>query len=358
MSRYLLVDVGAGTMDVLFLDTDIQQPYKAVVRSPVLTLAEQAESLAGDIVVTGGEMGGGPVTDVLRRRSRRARVTMSRSAAATLHHDPSRVRSWGIHIVEDPTAEDLARKAPSAHLHLEDLQPQRIRSIVEGFGVGFDFDLVAACAQDHGVAPPGISHLEYRHRLQRRILDDSPYPQAMLYDSGQVPAELNRLRCLARSASALPTREVYVMDSGMAAILGASLDSSIQPDTRALVLDIATSHTVGAALDGEEIAGFFEYHTRDITLQRLENLLEDLAEGRLDHDRILAEGGHGAYLRKTIRLDSVASIVATGPKRALVKPSQFPIRPGAPWGDNMMTGTVGLLEAVRRRKKLPAMPYF
>jgi hypothetical protein len=30
---------------------------------------------------------------------------------------------------------------------------------------------------------------------------------------------------------------------------------------------------------------------------------------------------------------------------------------GAPWGDNMMTGTVGLLEALRRRKGLSAMTY-
>jgi hypothetical protein len=30
---------------------------------------------------------------------------------------------------------------------------------------------------------------------------------------------------------------------------------------------------------------------------------------------------------------------------------------GAPWGDNMMTGTVGLLEAVRLRENLPPIDY-
>jgi hypothetical protein len=30
---------------------------------------------------------------------------------------------------------------------------------------------------------------------------------------------------------------------------------------------------------------------------------------------------------------------------------------GAPWGDNMMTGTVGLLEALRRHKGLEAIVY-
>lgn len=357
MSRYLLVDVGAGTMDVLYFDTNLGQPYKAVVRSPVRTVAEKAEALAGDLVVTGGEMGGGPITDVLRRRSRQYKVTMSVSAAATLHHDVERVRSWGIRIVDDETAEAAARNSKTAHLHLEDLDPARIRSIVESFGVPFDFDIVAACAQDHGVPPTGVSHLEYRHLLQCRILDQTPYPHAMLYDGRKVPPAFNRLASLARSAAALPTREIYVMDSGMAAILGASMDASLQPGAKAMVLDVATSHTVGAALEGEEIAGFFEYHTRDITLERLEALLEDLAEGKLEHKRILAEGGHGAYMRKTIHLDAVSSIVATGPKRALLKPSRLPIRAGAPWGDNMMTGTVGLLEAVRRYKNLPQLDY-
>lgn len=358
MSRYLLVDIGAGTMDILYLDTDNPQAYKAVVRSPVLAMAEKAESLPGDLIVTGCEMGGGPITEVLRRRSRRARVTASVSAAATLHHDPERVRSWGIRIVEDAAADDLAAASPEAHLRLQDLELTRIRPIVEGFGVPFDFDVVAACAQDHGVPPPGISHLEFRHLLQRRALDRHPVPHAMLYSGDRVPSEFNRLNGLARSAAELPTQEVFVMDSGMAAILGASMDPAVQPGTPALVMDIATSHTVGAALDGEEIAGFFEYHTRDISLKRLEILLHELAEGRLDHGRILAEGGHGAYLRKSIGLESVSFAVATGPKRALVKASNFPIRPGAPWGDNMMTGTVGLLEAVRRRKRLPAIEYF
>jgi uncharacterized protein (DUF1786 family) len=124
-----------------------------------------------------------------------------------------------------------------------------------------------------------------------------------------------------------------------------------------LVLDIATSHTVGAAIAGNEITGFFEYHTQDITLERLENLLRDLADGKLSHKQILAEGGHGAYLRQSVGFDTIETIVATGPRRKMLAGSQLSIEFGAPWGDNMMTGTVGLLEALRRRKGLEPITY-
>jgi uncharacterized protein (DUF1786 family) len=168
---------------------------------------------------------------------------------------------------------------------------------------------------------------------------------------------MNRLKSIANAAGQLPADEVYVMDSGMAAILGASLDDRCHSKQRYMVLDIATSHTVGAAMAGNEIAGFFEYHTHDITLDHLQNLLRDLADGKLSHEQILAEGGHGAYLRQAVGFDAIETIVATGPRRKMLVNSRLSIEFGAPWGDNMMTGTAGLLEALRRRKGLEPIIY-
>ncbi|HYQ60415.1 MAG TPA: DUF1786 family protein, partial [Desulfatiglandales bacterium] len=142
----------------------------------------------------------------------------------------------------------------------------------------------------------------------------------------------------------------------MAAILGGTLDPQAISKERIILLDLATSHTLGAALEKGEIAGFFEYHTRDITLQRLESLVIELAEGQLVHEKILQQGGHGAYVRKAFGFDRNELIVATGPKRRLLSKSRLPIRPGAPLGDHMMTGTAGLLEAIRRRKSLNPIP--
>jgi len=352
LGKFLMLDIGAGTMDVLYYDASSSVHYKAVVRSPALTVAEKARATNTNLVVKGVEMGGGPISDVLTERARQARVIMSASAAATIHHDSERVEARGIEVVGDDLAERLAADPAFTALTLGDLEMDRIERIVHAFGVPFCFDAVGICAQDHGIPPHGVSHLDFRNHFFKDRLGETPFPQCLLFRRDEIPVHFNRLKSIARSAESLPAAEIYVMDSGMAAILGASLDARAKTKRRILVLDIATSHTVASTLDGGELAGFFEYHTRDIALGRLEALLIDLANGELDHDRIIREGGHGAYIRKAVGFDNLEIIVATGPKRSLVERSTFSIHPGAPLGDNMMTGTGGLLEAIRQRRGL------
>jgi uncharacterized protein (DUF1786 family) len=352
-----MIDIGAGTMDILHYDTETGLHYKAVVKSPVRYLAEKVAAVSGKLLVVGNEMGGGPITQVLLERAKQSEVIMSLSASSALNHDPAKVKSWGIKVVEDDRADQLRENSDYTVIMLSDLEAPRIEQIVKSFGIPYDFDAVAVCAQDHGVPPPGMSHLDFRHNMFKARLAEKPYPHTLLYKSDQLPASLNRLKSIAKSAEQLPAAEIYVMDSGMAAILGASLDSRCRRKKCFLVLDIATSHTVGAAMSGEELAGFFEYHTRDITLEKLEGLLRDLADGKLSHQQILSEGGHGAFLRQAVGFSAIETIVATGPKRKLLDGSHLPIQFGAPWGDNMMTGTVGLLEALRRRKGLETITY-
>jgi uncharacterized protein (DUF1786 family) len=357
MSRFLCVDIGAGTMDVLWFDTEVVHHYKAVAVSPVRRIAERAARLPGDLVVTGCEMGGGPVTAVLRQRAETNEVVVALSAAATLHHDIEKVRSWGITVVEDREAETLRRRRRYAHLVLQDIEAERLERIVEGLGVPFEFDAVAVCLQDHGVPPPGTSHLDFRHRIYKQRLDAEAHPHGLLFAADEVPEVLNRLRSAARCAGKLPTREVFVMDSGMAAVVGAALDTHAHRERPFVVLDVATSHTVCAAVARGELAGLVEYHTVDITRERLETLLENLVAGRLDHRQVLKEGGHGAYVRRAAGPEALETIIATGPKRRLVHGSRLPMTFGAPLGDNMMTGCVGLLESLRRRKGLDPILY-
>jgi len=66
------------------------------------------------------------------------------------------------------------------------------------------------------------------------------------------------------------------MDSGMAAIQGASLDNLALGKKCVIVLDIATSHTVGAAFMHGEVAGLFEYHTSDITRDKIDRLIDGI----------------------------------------------------------------------------------
>jgi uncharacterized protein (DUF1786 family) len=355
--RFLMVDIGAGTMDVLCYDSEVDLHYKAVVKSPVRYVDEKAAAIQVNLIVTGCEMGGGPITEVLKQRALDAEVIMSSSAAVTLHHNLEKVASWGIEVVDDHQAEELQQNKNYHSLILEDLEGGRLRRIVEGFGVPFEFDAVVVCGQDHGVPPPGESHLDFRHNMFADLLEKNPYPHTLLFEADEIPETLNRLRSLAQSARSFPTAEVYVMDSGMAAMLGGSMDVCAIQKQHVLILDVATSHTVGAAMLGDEIAGFFEYHTSDITLVRLEQLMLDLCEGKLEHSQILREGGHGAFVRQSFGFDAIEVIIATGPKRGLVTGSRLPLEYGAPLGDNMMTGTVGLLEALRKRKGLEPISY-
>ena len=145
MSRFLMVDIGAGTMDVLWYDTDADLHYKAVVKSPVKFLAEQAAGLTGNLLVSGTGMGGGPVTAFLKERAKSDEVVMSASAAATLHHNPDMVHSWGIDIVVDEQLEKYQSDESFSHLVLGDIDVARLRGIVEGLGVPFKFDAVAIC---------------------------------------------------------------------------------------------------------------------------------------------------------------------------------------------------------------------
>jgi uncharacterized protein (DUF1786 family) len=356
MSKYLMLDIGAGTLDILYYDDESGLHYKAVVKSPVLTLAEKARGLPGNLLVCGSEMGGGPISEILVARARDFQVLMTPSAALTLHHDPERVKALGIRIVDESEANALWATGRYGNLSIGDLEIPRLRHLVEGFGVPFSFDVVGICAQDHGMPPQGVSHLDFRHTLFKLNLDKNPFPHALLYRRDEIPSPLNRLKSIAESATRLPAQEIYVMDSGMAAILGGTLDPRAISKERIIVLDLATSHTLGAALEKGEIAGFFEYHTRDITLHRLESLVIELAEGELVHKKILQQGGHGAYMRKAFGFERNEIILATGPKRRLIEKSRLPVQLGAPLGDHMMTGTAGLLEAIRRRKGLDPIP--
>jgi uncharacterized protein (DUF1786 family) len=356
--RLLLMDIGAGTLDILYYDLTSHLHYKAVVMSPVQQLAHQIARIPGDLVITGCEMGGGPVSRILRERVEHGdEIIMSRSAAATLHHHLERVESWGIKVVSDQKAEQYIQAGSNTHIEIGDLQIERIAQIVQGFGVPFEFEAIAVCAQDHGVAPKKVSHLDFRHNLFQKRLDQTPSPAALLYAQNEIPKNMNRLTSIARSARKFPTKEIYVMDSGMAAILGASMDPRLLTKKHYLLLDIATSHTVGAAMSDHLIDGFFEYHTHDITCQRIEELLKALANGDISHTKILSEGGHGAYLRNAIGFSKMEAIVATGPKRKLLSGTKLDIIWGAPLGDNMMTGTIGMLEAFRQRKEISEYLY-
>ena len=91
MSRFLLLDIGAGTMDVLYYNQDSDLHYKAVARSPVLSMSDSIINTPGNLLIRGYEMGGGAVSSAIKQRAAEAEVVMSSSAAATIHHNQEKV---------------------------------------------------------------------------------------------------------------------------------------------------------------------------------------------------------------------------------------------------------------------------
>jgi uncharacterized protein (DUF1786 family) len=223
--------------------------------------------------------------------------------------------------------------------------------MLKSIGIEPIVDFLGIAVQDHGTPKTKISSLDFRHRIFKEIIDRSPKPSTFLFESERIPAYLRRMRAVAQDAKAIPSGRVYVMDTGMAAIMGAASEPRTRGKKTIMVLDIATSHTLGALLVNGEIGGFFEYHTSALTPEILETLIVNLADGRLSHERILAEGGHGAYVRKAVGFDRVEMILATGPKRRILEQIGIDqIVLGAPFGDNMMTGTAGLILAMAERE--------
>jgi uncharacterized protein (DUF1786 family) len=352
MSRLLAIDIGAGTLDALFVDTRSGDQFKFVAKSPTRVLAEKILTCKSErILLTGRQMGGGPVTEALRMRARQCRVMMTRSAAETIHRRMERVESMGIVLVRREVAKEEAKRPTVSWFRTGDIVPENIRTILKSLGIHPVVDFLGICVQDHGTSREPVSSLDFRHTIFKEIIERVPKPTAFLFEAGEIPSYLRRMRAVAMDARQIPSGKVYLMDTGMAAILGASADPAAREEKAVIVLDVATSHTLGALLVGREIGGFFEYHTSAITPDLLRSLIVDLAEGRLSHAHIVAQGGHGAYVRRAVGFDRVGCILATGPKRRLLDKVKIDnIVLGAPFGDNMMTGTAGLLLAMAERE--------
>lgn len=352
MTRFLAIDVGAGTLDVMFLDTAAEDQFKFVAKSPSRILADRIRDCRSRrILITGRQMGGGPLTGAIKAKTPRCTVMMTPSAAETIHHRTERVEKLGIRVISPRTARLEAKRSDTSWFKSGDIHAEDIRAMLTFMGIEPVVDFLGIAVQDHGTPRGNISSLDFRHNIFKAIIDKDPKPTSFLFDPNSIPPSLRRMRAAVLDAKGIPSGKVYVMDTGMAAILGAASDPSARGKEAIIVLDIATSHTLGALILNGEIGGFFEYHTSAITPEILKTLITGLAEGGLSHERIVSEGGHGAYSRKAVGFDKVEAILATGPRRGiLTRVGIEGIILGAPFGDNMMTGPSGLILAMAERE--------
>ena len=93
--KILAIDIGVGTQDIMFYDTDhpIENSIKMVMPSPTKILAKRIRKHHNDILINGNTMGGGPVNKAIENHIKRGyKVLMTENAARTVRDDLKRVK--------------------------------------------------------------------------------------------------------------------------------------------------------------------------------------------------------------------------------------------------------------------------
>lgn len=344
--QILAIDVGAGTQDILVYRTDqsVENSTKLVLPSMTRVVAREIEAATRDgvpIYLAGNVMGGGASSGAIQAHlAAGLDVYSNPDAARSLHNDLDRVRELGVQIVDE-------RPVDARVIHMRDVDLAALRSALSAFGVDVP-PLVALAVQDHGYLP-GAGAREFRYEFLQSMLADGGDVLNMIFQ--QPPDYMLRMRAV---ASEIPW--AFIMDTGAAAVLGALGDPLVAEVARdgAILVNIGNMHTFGIAMRGRRIFGLFEHHTGGINAENLRWLVDRLRTGRLTHQDVIDQGGHGAAFHPEYESSGAFDFVAvTGPNRHLAAGLAF--HQAAPFGDMMLTGPFGLVEGTLQR--LQALGY-
>lgn len=351
--KILAVDIGTGTQDVLLFDSrlDVENSFKWVIPSPTMRVRAKvraATKRGAVIALTGVTMGGGPsgwaVEDHLRAG---LAVYADPDAARTLNDDLDAVSALGVNLLSE---EEIARLPESVErIEFRDFDFPALSRALGEFGLSLEgLDAVAVAVFDHGAAPPEVSDRKFRFDyLDERIRAENRL-SAFAYPAERIPADLTRLRAVARSA-AQSGAPLVVMDTAPAAVLGARMDPIAARLERAVFANVGNFHTLAFRLGPNGIEGVFEHHTGLIDRPRLEDLLNRLAGGTLTNADVFDSNGHGALVYDARPFDLLGGgvrLVVTGPRRSMLAGSELRPYFAVPYGDMMIAGCFGLLAAV------------
>lgn len=340
----LAIDVGAGTQDILLYreDQSLEGSTKTILPSQTVIVADRIDraTLRGrDVFLTGPTMGGGASTAALRRHlASGLKVYATPSAAATINDNLERVAGLGVIVLN---------KAPAFAevIVTGDIDIPALRNAFGLFDISLPKD-VAVAVQDHGYSPDRSNRLVRFEHMADAIRAGGTI-EAFAYRSP--PEDMTRMLAVKEYLGNEGLRPV-LMDTGPAAIFGASFDSHyVNP---ALVVNFGNGHTVVALLDEGRITAMFEHHTSQLSPEKFRRYLDRFCRGELKNSDVFEDGGHGAYIE--CMPERIESMMVTGPRRDLfLRSGMFnDAVAAAPGGDMMITGCIGLLEAWSRRENL------
>ncbi len=333
----LAVDVGGGTQDILcwFEGQLVENAAKMVMPSPTRLVAQELSALRErrrDVALVGRTMGGGPCTQEVRRHlAAGLAVYAVPEAALTFHDDLSRVQAMGITLTENPP-EGVAKVV------LRDLDVERIGRALALFHLPVP-DTIAVAVQDHGFSPKESNRL-FRFRYWKDFLTRGGDLKAMAQEPP--PSFMTRMHTVRADHP-----DALVLDTGIAAVLGALMD----PRGRAwntegcTVVNVGNFHTIAALVRDFRVLGIYEHHTGMLDPAKFSNHLNDFRTGRLRHEEVFRDGGHGCVYGEAPLEGAFYRTLVTGPQRRRLfhEDSDF----AAPFGDMMLTGCFGLLQAAR-----------
>ncbi len=350
--KFLAVDVGTGTQDILYFDSrlDIENAYKMILPSPTMMIYRQIQDATRrklPVLLSGFIMGGGPNLWAAKNHiASGLQVFAEPEAALSFNDDLAVVREMGVTIVSDD--EKLHLPDGIIRLTMKDFDFQTIHEAFSDFGVSLDdLGLVAVAVFDHGNAPKDVSDRKFRFEFFDQQIRKNNSLASFAYQSSQIPNSLTRMQAVARCAADLPF-PLMVMDTAPAAVLGATLDPIVAARPRKIIANIGNMHTLAFRIGPEGIEGVFEHHTGMLDMPKLDTIFRRLADGSLTNEQVYSDHGHGAllYSKESLPMDFADfNLVIVGPRWSMMRGSAHKPYFAVPFGDMMLSGCFGLLAA-------------
>lgn len=345
------MDLGTGTLDVLYRDPDklAENQTRYVAPSPALVHMARAEAAGEVLYVDGWIVGGGPFAKALDARVKAGKRTILHpSVSAIVKNNEAVVRAKGIEISE--TCPPGADRIFADELKLDDQ-----RRILAMMGDG-PIEGWAIAVQDHGGSDDGLPDRVHRFSEFKALLAKEP---RLVDFAAKGPEELSpsfrRLRTccayLEKHGGGLP---YVVMDTVFCGLLGCLL-SVPREDATSLLVNIGNSHITATVVRAGAILALFEHHTRVFKKEpdRLLHWLAEFARGVHTEDGVRHDGGCGAWYRDHGRELAIDAARVSGPRREIlagrVLPGGVVAEEAFARVDAMMVGPLGLAAAFDAR---------
>ncbi len=279
-------------------------------------------------------MGGGSSSGAVKKHLQKGyKVYATREAALTIKDNLEEVAVRGI---------ILADFAPAgcAPVEFREIDIPALKRALSLFEVDFP-KVFAFAVQDHGFSPEW-SNRAFRFEHWQRFLDQGGRLSDMIYDQDSLPDYFTRMKAM-QQCCRKEAEQVWLMDTGAAAIMGTLEDSRVREATESegsMLVNVGNQHTIAFLVAGERVYGVFEHHTGLLMEQKLVDYLGRFQERTLTNEEIFEDHGHGCAILPEAENHKFDFISVTGPQRKLAASLGYL---AVPHGDMMISGAAGLV---------------